>query len=131
MNKLIILLFLALNFNCFSQTQAEMNKEAYDLFNSANDELNEVYQKILAEYETDTLFIENLKASQRIWIKFRDAELKMKFPDYSDKIYGSIHQTFRAFYLLELTKTRTETLKEWIVGIDGLDACNGSVKSNK
>ena len=107
-----------------------MNKEAYEEFNKADNELNEVYQKILAEYKTDTLFIENLKVSQRIWIKFRDAELKMKFPDYSDKNYGSIHPTCRAFYLLELTKKRTETLQEWLNGIDGLDACSGSVKTN-
>ena len=131
MKNILAFIFLTFSFSCLSQTQAEMNKEAYTLFNNADDELNEVYQKILAEYKTDTLFIENLKASQRIWIKFRDAELKMKFPEYSDRIYGSIHPTCRAFYLLELTKTRIETLKEWIVGIDGLDACNGSVKTNK
>ena len=107
-----------------------MNKEAYAEFNKADNELNEVYQTILAEYKTDTLFVENLKASQRIWIKFRDAELKMKFPDYSDKIYGSIHPTCRAFYLMELTEKRTESLKVWLNGTEDGDVCNGSVKIN-
>ena len=130
MNRLVIILFLTLNFNCFSQTQAEMNKEAYAAFNKTDNELNQVYQKILTEYKTDTLFVENLIASQRIWIKFRDAELKMKFPEYQNKNYGTIHPICRAFYLLELTENRTKTLKEWLKGIDGLDACNGSVKIN-
>ena len=119
-----------MNFCSYSQTQAEMNKEAYAEFNKADNELNEVYQKILAEYKTDTLFVENLKASQRIWIKFRDAELKMKFPDYPDKIYGSIHPTCRAFYLMELTEKRTESLKIWLNGTEEGDVCNGSVKIN-
>ena len=108
-----------------------MNIEAYSEFNKADTQLNEVYQKILTEYKTDTLFIENLKASQRVWIKFRDAELKMRFPAYSDRIYGSIYPTCRAFYLLELTENRTETLKEWLNGIDELDACSSSVKTNE
>ena len=130
MKRILIILFLTLNFYCFSQTQAEMNKEAYAEFNKADNELNEVYQTILAEYKTDTLFVENLKASQRIWIKFRDAELKMKFPDYSDKIYGSIHPTCRAFYLMELTEKRTESLKIWLNGTEEGDVCSGSVKIN-
>lgn len=130
MKRLLIILFLTLNFYCFSQTQAEINKEAYAEFHKADNELNDIYQKILEEYKTDTLFIENLKVSQRIWITFRDAELKMKFPAYTNKIYGSIHPTCRAFYLMELTKKRTETLKVWLNGIVEGDICNGSVKIN-
>lgn len=131
MKNLITFIILTLSFNCFSQTQAEMNKEAYAQFHKVDNKLNEVYQKILREYKTDTIFIENLKRTQRIWLNFRDAELEMKFPDYPNKNYGTIHPTCRAFYLMELTEKRTETLIEWLNGIEGLDACNGSVKINE
>lgn len=128
MKNLLTFIILTIGFNCFSQTQAEMNKQAYALFNKSDKQLNEIYQTILSEYKSDTTFVENLKKSQRLWVQFRDTEMEMKFPNYTDKIYGSIHSTCRAFYLKELTDKRIETLKEWVGGTEEVDACNGSVK---
>lgn len=105
-----------------------MNKEAYADFNKSDKVLNEIYRTIISEYKSDTIFVEKLKKSQRLWIQFRDAEIEMKFPNHTDKIYGSIHPTCRAFYLMELTDKRIETLKEWVGGTEEGDACNGSVK---
>lgn len=130
MKKILLLIILAFNVHCFSQTQAEMNSEAYAEFHKADNELNQVYQNILTEYKSDTIFIENLKKSQRIWIAFRDAELNMKYPNYPDTFYGTIQPTCRAFYLMELTENRTKTLKIWLNGIEEGDVCNGSVKLN-
>ncbi|MDP8033326.1 DUF1311 domain-containing protein [Pasteurella atlantica] len=65
---------------CFAQTQTEMNQLAYAEFQKSDKKLNEVYQAILSEYKTASLFIEKLKKSQRLWVKFRDAELEMKYP---------------------------------------------------
>ena len=128
MKNLLTFIILTFSFSCFSQTQAEMNKEAYAEFNKSDKILNEIYQTILSEYKSDTIFVENLKKSQRLWIQFRDAEMEMKFPNYSDKTYGSIHPTCRAFYLKEITDKRIETLKEWVTGTEEGDVCNGSVK---
>lgn len=128
MKNILIVISLFLNFNGFSQTQVEMNKEAYSVFNKSDKQLNEIYQTILSEYKRDSTFIENLKKSQRIWIKFRDAEMKMKYPSYSNNVYGSIHPTCRALYLKDLTDKRIETLKEWVGGKEEGDVCNGSVK---
>lgn len=128
MKKFFTLIILILSINCFSQTQAEMNQHAYDDFYESDKELNKIYQTIILEYKSDTIFTRNLKKSQRIWIQFRDAELEMKYPNYSDKYYGSIHPICRAFYLRELTDKRIETLKNWINGTEESDGCNGSVK---
>ena len=128
MKTLLTFIILTFSFSCFSQTQAEMNKEAYLEFNKSDKILNEIYQTILSEYKSDTTFLESLKKSQRLWIQFRDAEMEMKFPNYPDKIYGSIHPTCRAFYLKEITDKRIETLKEWVAGTEEGDVCNGSVK---
>lgn len=130
MIKIFLLLLLTFNINCFSQTQAEMNQEAYAAYNKADEKLNTVYQQILIKYKTDKLLVANLKKSQRIWISFRDAEIDMKFPNYPNHYYGSIHPTCRAFYLTELTETRTKTLTIWLNGIEEGDACAGSVKTN-
>jgi len=128
MKNLFTFIILTFSFCCFSQTQAEMNKESYAEYNKSDKTLNEIYKTILSEYKSDTIFVENFKKSQRLWIQFRDAEMEMKFPNYADKVYGSIHPTCRAFYLKELTDKRIETLKEWVSGIEEGDVCNGSVK---
>lgn len=128
MKKFILILFLLLTSDCFAQTQAEMSRDANELFKNADKELNEVYNQILTDYKKDTIFIENLKKAQRLWVQFRDAELNMKFPAYPGNHYGSMLPMCRAFYLKELTENRTETLREWL-GIQELDGCNGSARS--
>lgn len=126
-NSLILILFLS--FNCFSQSQSDMNKEAYKKFKKSDNLLNEIYKTILLEYRSDSIFLKNLKKSQQIWIEFRDAELEMKFPVRKSGFHGTIHPFCRAIYLSELTENRIKTLKEWITGIEGIDSCDGSVKS--
>ncbi|MFA9186895.1 lysozyme inhibitor LprI family protein [Flavobacterium sp. FBOR7N2.3] len=130
MNKIFLLLLLIFSLNCFSQTQAEMNQEAYASYDKADKKLNTVYQKILVKYKTDKLFVTNLKKSQRIWISFRDAEMNMKYPNYPKQNYGSIYPTCRAVYLTELTENRIKTLTTWLNGINEGDTCAGSVKTN-
>ena len=112
----------------FAQTQAEMNQQANESYAKADKELNTIYKQILLEYKTDTAFTRNLKASQRIWITFRDAELKMKYPERKPGTYGTIQPVCEASYLEMLTRERIKTLKTWIDGIEEGDICGGSVK---
>ena len=127
------ILAILICFSCsigFAQTQLEMNQQANDSYKKVNKELNEIYKQILTEYKTDTVFIKNLKSSQRIWITFRDAELKVKYPERETEYYGSIHPVCVANYLEKLTRERINTLKVWITGIEEGDCCSGSVKMN-
>ncbi len=130
MRIFIFPLFLSLLTNLsFSQTQLEMNTQAGANYEKADKELNSSYTKILKEYKSDTAFIKNLKASQNIWIKFRDAEMKMKYPDREPGYYGSIQPVCWYNYLEELTKKRIKELKTWLTGIEEGDSCSGSVKT--
>jgi len=125
------ILAILICFSCsigFAQTQLEMNQQANDSYKKVNKELNEIYKQILIEYKTDTVFVKNLKSSQRIWITFRDAELKVKYPERETEYYGSIHPVCVANYLEKLTRERINTLKVWITGIEEGDCCSGSVK---
>jgi len=63
-----------------SRTQYALNACTGDAFKMVDAELNARYQQILREYADDPAFIGKLKASQRAWIKFRDAELAALFP---------------------------------------------------
>ena len=114
----------------YSQTQTDMNNDAYNSYQKVDKELNETYKKILTEYKSDSVFIKNLRTSQKIWISFRDAELKMKFPEREPGYYGSMQPMCVSAYLEQLTRERISTLKIWLDGIEEGDGCSGSVKTN-
>ena len=119
---------LSLSFS-YGQTQGEMNQDSYKEYQKSEKEINLVYQKILKEYKDDTAFINNLKIAQRLWIKFRDAEVKAMYPDREEGYYGSIHSMCLSGYMKELTDDRIKKLKIWSTGIEEGDACSGSVKT--
>src|SRR5689334_21562117 len=102
MKKLIFSTIFCLTISyCFTQTQAELNENAYKTSQKADKELNSVYQKILKKYKPDTTFIKNLKTAQKIWVQFRDAEMKTKYPDREDGYYGSVQPMCWSMYLTE------------------------------
>jgi len=124
MKQILTFLLFFICFTGFSQTQAELNFSANDSYEKADKELNSVYQQILIKSKSDTAFIKNLKASQRIWIKFRDAELKVRFPDREPEYYGSMYPMCVSMYLEKLTKERIATLNEFLDGSIKNDSCN-------
>ena len=109
-----------------AQSQTDMNQQASSKFKKQDKELNKVYKQILNEYSADTVFIKNLKSSQKIWIQFRNAEIKMRYPgiDYS----GTATSMCKAQLTEEITKARIKTLKVWLTGITEGDVCSGTVK---
>ena len=131
MKKILICILLFCNAMAYSQTQADMNNDARISYQKADKELNNTYQKILIEYRTDSVFIKTFKASQRIWVSFRDAELKMKYPDREPGYYGSIQPMCVSNYLEQLTRERIKTLTVWLDGIEEGDGCAGSVKAKE
>jgi uncharacterized protein YecT (DUF1311 family) len=129
--KIILLLLVGslLSLNSFGQSQAAMNQEADVAYRKADQELNRVYQQILKEYRTKTVFLQSLKAAQQRWIQFRDAEMKARYPAANAQFeYGSFFPVCYSNGLEELTKARTKQLRLWLTGIPEGDMCNGSVK---
>lgn len=70
-------------------------------------------------------FIKNLREAQRLWVKFRDAQVNMKYPFDEN---GSVLPMCRYYYLGELTSERVKELRPWIDGVDEGDVCSGSIK---
>jgi uncharacterized protein YecT (DUF1311 family) len=112
-----------------AQTQNEMNGQTAGEFQAADRQLNSVYQKILTDYADDKVFLASLKEAQRCWIAFRDAQLKMKYPDREPGHYGSIQPVCAANYLAELTRARTAALEVWLAGVEEGDVCAGTVRT--
>lgn len=113
MKHVFVLLCVISSVSAFAQTQMEINMEAHQEFLKADSPLNDVYQKILIKYQDDSAFIANTQITQRIWIKFRDAQMTMMFPEWEYGYYGSMHPMCWSFYKKELTEQRTTTLKLW------------------
>ena len=110
----------------FSQTQWQMNQEAIDRYKKVDTEQNVLYKQILGLYAADSSFITRLKASEEAWIKYRDAQLEMKYPSEND--YGSARPMCVSIYLEELTNERIKALRVWVDGIEEGDICGGSVR---
>ena len=128
MQKLLLFtLFLITTTLSFAQSQSGMNKEANQAFQKADKELNDTYKKVLKEYSSDAKFIKNFKAAQRLWVQFRDAEMKAKFPEEASN-YGSVLPLCWSNALIQLTEERTKAINVWLNGTQEGDTCAGSVK---
>jgi uncharacterized protein YecT (DUF1311 family) len=121
--------------NCWdkAQTQVEMNTCAGEEYKAADAELNRVYQAVLKKYKDDPKFLAKLRAAQRAWLAYRDAEEEAKFPHADESktthYYGSIFPMCDAQYRAWLTNQRVEHLREWLNGTEEGDACAGSVET--
>lgn len=128
---LLILFNLFLIHTIHSQTMRQLEAQAVNEYREIDEDLNIVYKKILLMYDDDYEFIEALRSSQRNWIKFRDSEVKMKYPK-EDKgfYYGSSYRMCVNYYLAELTSKRIKTLNQWIDGTEEGDVCSGSIRTS-
>ena len=126
-NSLTIILFLLFSIAANAQTQYEMNMTALNDFKKADGKLNALYEELLRKNSGDSIFTRNLKQAQLLWIRFRDAQLKVKFYRKPGDVSGSVTPMCMAMYKQELTEARIRELKQWIEGVDEGDACSGSV----
>ena len=129
--SLLFPLTAAAQADCFekAKTQLESNQCADKQYQEADAELNRVYKAILEKYKKDALFIDKLRAAQRAWLAYRDAEIEAKYPHAGERgYYGSIFPMCDALYRAQLTEERTRKLREWLDGGEEGDACGGSVE---
>jgi uncharacterized protein YecT (DUF1311 family) len=116
--------------NLHAQTQADLDQQSCGQLRKADASLNATYSKILKEYGNDAQFISKLKAAQRAWLAFRDAELEARFPKADKQAdYGTVYPMCRCTQLQELTEQRTKELRTWLDGIPEGDVCAGSVRT--
>ncbi|KQS92117.1 lysozyme inhibitor LprI family protein [Chryseobacterium sp. Leaf394] len=129
MKKTVILFSLMFSSSVFAQTQAEMNKMAYDNYSKADKQLNLVYGEILKKYVKDQVFLKKLKVAQNLWIKFRDAQVAAKYPEEDKQYhYGTAFPVCYNISMQELTEQRTKELKVWLEKYYDGDVCSGSAR---
>ena len=95
-------------------TQLQMNQCAYENFKKSDKALNRVYKKLRVKNKNDKAYLKNLKISQRLWIKFRDAELDLTFTCPSGNMrmcFGSMYPLLFNAEKTALTQQRVKALK--------------------
>ena len=95
-----------------AQSQQEMNKEAEHDFEAADAELNKAYKDLSAKMQGPDL--EELRAAQRLWVQFRDAEAKYEAD--VDARGGSLYPQLYNGTRTALTKARTTQLHGLLKG---------------
>lgn len=100
-----------------SGTQIEMNQCAADDYAAADKKLNATWQKLIAKFKDDKTATTKLKAAQKAWIAFRDAEVAAQFACNDGDVrvcWGSMYPMLLNSELQALTKARTERLQKYI-----------------
>jgi uncharacterized protein YecT (DUF1311 family) len=111
-----------------AQTQPELTQNACSDYKKADEELNRVYNQILATYKDDGEFILKLKKAQRAWVVFRDLHLESIYPKADEREYGSVKPMCSCLISAKLTIDRTGVLKQWLTGAVEGDSCAGSIR---
>lgn len=107
---LLILAFVCLPiFPAHAQTQAQMNQEAAADFKKADTELNKVYPQVLAKLDAEGK--EKLKAAQRAWVAFRDAQADLEADSARG---GSMAPLLRSTSMTQTTQDRIKQLRAFL-----------------
>ena len=97
--------------------QRQMNQCAYEDFQKADKALNTVYKALRNKKKNDKAYLANLKTSQRLWIKFRDAELDLVFTcESGDKrqCFGSMYPLLYNSEKAAITQQRVKSLENYL-----------------
>ncbi|GGA35352.1 lysozyme inhibitor LprI family protein [Dyella nitratireducens] len=115
-------------------SQAGLNACAASELTKANQQLNKVWKAILVKYKDQPVFLEKLKASQKLWLQFRDAEVAAHFPvgkgEDPSAQFGSVYPMCVSQLQTDLTQQRTQQLQAWLNGAQEGDVCAGSIKNS-
>jgi hypothetical protein len=112
----------------FCQSQADMTKQSAEDLKKAEYELDSLYKRVLRNYSDDSIFIKNFKLSQNFWLKYYNAEIKARYPDYPQNHFGSEVSMCTTDYALTLIAVRIKEVNEWLLGVDDNNDCEGSLK---
>jgi uncharacterized protein YecT (DUF1311 family) len=104
--SLAILFLSSSSTHLFAQTQAEMNQTAIENFKKADNELNQVYKKLVKKLNEKEKKL--LVTAQKNWIRFRDSKCEFEKEEYNG---GSIQPLIQYTYLTECTEDRIKDLK--------------------
>jgi len=100
-----------------SGNQLEINQCAHEEFEHADAQLNQIWQALMDRFKKEKTHVKQLRAAQRAWIKFRDAEVEAMFPcdDVNIRLcWGSMYPMRYSLAMKRLTEARIASLQQHI-----------------
>jgi uncharacterized protein YecT (DUF1311 family) len=123
MARIVLLVTFLLTAPAFAaDTQRDMTADACEGAKTADAELNWVYKQLLGNAASDAKVAERIKAAQRAWVVFRDAQMAVLYPS-DDASQGSVAPMCACGVQNELTVARTTQLRRMLRGEEG-DVCS-------
>ena len=108
-----------------AQTQADLHRQADSAFRHADSTLNVVYAQLMAHYRADSLAVRKLRAAERAWLAYREAQVEATFPAVDKQAaYGSVYPMCVLKLLRDLTESRIAELRSALAPQEG-DVCAG------
>jgi uncharacterized protein YecT (DUF1311 family) len=108
-------------------TQADLTECGNNDYKSADDELNRTYQQLLKKTAGDPVAAQKIRAAQRAWVAFRDAQIAALYPaEDKQKEYGTVFPMCANLALADLTRERTKMLTHMLNPAEG-DVCGGGL----
>ena len=101
-------------------TQTELNQCYGALFDAADAELNGLYRAMTGRLGGDTATKDLLRAAQRAWIGWRDAECDFAASSVAG---GSVYPMIRAGCLTEITRARSADFRRYLACEEGDLSC--------
>ncbi len=116
-------------FGAAANAATESDASSCEEYQRIDKDLNRIYNKVLAEYSLDEVFIKKFIASQAAWENYRDSYVESLYPDANDK--SSTLEQCRCAEKSELAKDRIDQIIVWLEGADPEEPaeCVGSVKA--
>jgi len=100
-----------------------MNDSAYRSAHAADSTLRVVYRRLEAKYSQNPVALRKLRAAERAWVAFRDAQIEATYP-LDDNMYGSVQPMCLSMLREELTRARIAQLRAALRHEEG-DVCEG------
>jgi uncharacterized protein YecT (DUF1311 family) len=106
-----------------------MEEGSSELFEVQEQTLNDNYRRIFKLYADDPVFLSKLKAAQRAWLKFREAEVEALFPHAGKSgADGTDIESARRVWMGRLAEERATQLAHWLMGAREDDPARGSIR---
>jgi uncharacterized protein YecT (DUF1311 family) len=116
-----------------ADSQLDLNRTACEKYEAADRKLNDLYQAILKDKDyADADFRQAFMLAQRLWIRYREAEVEAAFPGPRTRKtveWGSVYPMCRCSELENITRQRIEELEYWHTArLQEGDVCGGTRK---
>lgn len=113
------ILFLQSLFIMIPLSFAQIQADEITYLETVEKQLDEVYQNLISENQSEKIFVKNLKAAQQAWLQYRDLQFSLFFPNHKPIEKKNLLTCEELKFLSDLTENRTMELLNLLNDLSG------------